>query len=84
MVFLSALGANARQPNFCRGRTSILIAHRLSTIVNCDEILVLDKGRVTERGTHSELLARQGSLYSKLWESQNRTPDGEPITVNQS
>jgi len=54
------------------GRTSILIAHRLSTVVNCDEIFVLDKGKVAERGTHRELLAQQGSLYSRLWESQHR------------
>ena len=53
------------------GRTSILIAHRLSTVVNCDEILVLDKGKVAEKGSHKELLARPGSLYSKLWNSQH-------------
>jgi len=53
------------------GRTSIVIAHRLSTVVNCDEIFVLDKGRVAESGTHAELLARPGSLYSKLWNSQH-------------
>ena len=40
------------------GRTSILIAHRLSTVVNCDEILVLSRGQVAERGTHNELLSR--------------------------
>jgi len=55
------------------GRTSILIAHRLSTVVNCDTIFVLDKGRVAESGTHAELLARPGSLYSKLWNSQHET-----------
>ena len=52
------------------GRTSILIAHRLSTVVNCDEIFVVDKGRVVENGTHRELLAHEESLYSKLWNSQ--------------
>ena len=52
------------------GRTSILIAHRLSTVVNCDEIFVLDKGRVAERGSHSQLLAQSASLYSKMWKSQ--------------
>jgi len=55
------------------GRTSILIAHRLSTVVNCDTIFVLDKGRVAESGTHAELLARPGSLYSRLWNSQHET-----------
>merc|ERR1719420_31706 len=53
------------------GRTSILIAHRLSTVVNCDQILVLDKGKVAESGTHSELLSNPGSLYTKLWNSQH-------------
>merc|ERR1712029_797257 len=53
------------------GRTSILIAHRLSTVVNCDQIFVLDKGKVAESGTHSELLAKPGSLYNKLWSSQH-------------
>ena len=55
------------------GRTSIVIAHRLSTVVNCDEIFVLDKGHVAESGTHAQLLARPGSLYSKLWNSQHET-----------
>lgn len=53
------------------GRTSILIAHRLSTVVNCDEIFVLDKGKVAEKGTHDELLSRPNSLYGLLWNSQH-------------
>jgi len=55
------------------GRTSIIIAHRLSTVVHCDKILVLEKGRVTESGTHAELLAADDSIYKRLWESQNST-----------
>jgi len=52
-----------------RGRTSIVIAHRLSTVQNVDQILVLHKGRIRERGTHQELLARRG-MYWKLYELQ--------------
>ena len=52
-----------------RGRTTIVIAHRLSTIVGAHQIVVLDDGKVAERGTHGELLAEQG-LYAELWTRQ--------------
>ncbi len=52
-----------------RGRTSILVAHRLSTIQHADEILVMHKGRIRERGSHQELLAMNG-IYKKLYELQ--------------
>ncbi len=51
------------------GRTSILVAHRLSTIQHADEILVMHKGRIRERGTHQELLSMNG-IYKKLYELQ--------------
>jgi ATP-binding cassette subfamily B protein len=53
------------------GRTTLVIAHRLSTIVDADQILVLRRGRVVERGTHAELLARTGE-YAALWRRQTR------------
>jgi ATP-binding cassette subfamily B protein len=52
-----------------RNRTSLVIAHRLSTIISADEIIVLDQGRIAERGTHAELLA-SGGLYASMWNRQ--------------
>ena len=56
------------------GRTVFVIAHRLSTVVHADQILVLERGQVVERGTHAELLAR-GGAYARLYALQFR--DGE-------
>jgi ATP-binding cassette subfamily B protein len=52
-----------------KGRTSLVIAHRLSTVQNADQILVLSKGRIVERGSHEELM-RAGNLYQQLYRTQ--------------
>jgi ABC-type multidrug transport system fused ATPase/permease subunit len=57
--------------NMLKGRTAIVVAHRLSTVVSVDEIIVLDKGRIVERGTHKQLYANVGGVYHKLCTMQN-------------
>jgi len=57
-----------------QARTTLAIAHRLSTITDADLIVVLEQGRIVERGTHAELLAHAGR-YHALWEMQQRSPD---------
>ena len=58
------------------GRTNIVIAHRLSTILAADQILVMDRGRIVERGTHRELLAQAG-LYAQLYQTQFHRESGK-------
>jgi len=58
-----------------RSRTSLIIAHRLSTIVEADEILVMESGRIVERGRHPELLAKTG-VYAHMWALQQQSENG--------
>ncbi|WP_190394262.1 ABC transporter ATP-binding protein [Nocardiopsis quinghaiensis] len=62
------------------GRTALVIAHRLSTVRAADAILVVEAGRIVERGTHTELLAR-GGRYAELYRTQFATGDPEPATA---
>jgi ABC-type transport system involved in Fe-S cluster assembly fused permease/ATPase subunit len=57
-----------------RGRTTLVIAHRLSTVIGADEIIVLDKGVIVERGTHGSLLAR-GGVYAAMWDRQRQAQE---------
>jgi ATP-binding cassette, subfamily B, heavy metal transporter len=64
--------------NVAEKHTTLVIAHRLSTIVDADEILVLDKGRIVERGTHAQLLEHRG-LYADMWQIQLQEEQKEKV-----
>ena len=78
----SALDSKAEQAiqgklkEIARNRTTLVIAHRLSTVADAQQILVLDHGKIIERGTHQALLAQQG-LYRQMWERQQARQDEE-------
>jgi ATP-binding cassette subfamily B protein len=65
-----------------RGRTTLVIAHRLSTVIGADEIIVLDQGRIVERGTHAQLLAH-GGVYAAMW-SRQREADAARETLKRT
>ncbi len=71
----------AELDRIARGHTTLVIAHRLSTVMDADQILVMDQGRVVERGTHRALL-EAGGLYAQMWalqqEEEPRDPSGAP------
>ncbi len=55
-----------------KGKTTVIIAHRLSSVRDADEIVVMEQGRVAERGSHAQLLQRAGSRYAAMWAAQER------------
>src|SRR5712671_3781925 len=64
-------GIQAELDRIAKGRTTLVIAHRLSTVMDADQILVLDQGRIVERGTHRELLEQDGA-YAQMWALQQQ------------
>ena len=69
-----------------QNRTTLLIAHRLSTVVHADQILVMDRGRIIERGTHAELMRANGH-YAEMWQIQARnaaegSPDADALAID--
>ncbi len=85
----SALDSQAEQAiqtqlkEIARNRTTLVIAHRLSTIADADQILVMDQGRIVERGTHAQLLAA-GAVYARMWERQLARSDTDTDALFES
>jgi ABC-type multidrug transport system fused ATPase/permease subunit len=67
--------------NLLAGRTAFVIAHRMSTIARSDQVLVVDAGRIVERGTHAELMALAGGLYRSFLDVQLRSEAAAPLPV---
>lgn len=63
------------------GRTTFVIAHRLSTIMDADLILVIDQGKIVQRGTHTELLTQEDGKYKELWTKQTEKRKTPPATI---
>lgn len=72
ITLLSALGVCSAIANerLMKGRTTFVIAHRLSTVRKADRILVFEKGKIAETGTHDELIKKESGVYRKLYEYQ--------------
>ena len=68
--FLFRRNDSKRHDSITKGRTSIVIAHRLATIKKADQILVMDAGKIVEKGTHQELLQQEDGFYKNLYEVQ--------------
>jgi len=68
----------AELERIAEGRTTLVIAHRLSTVMDADQILVLDRGRIVERGSHRELLAAGGE-YARMWALQQQAAEAEAV-----
>ena len=68
----------AELERIARGRTALVIAHRLSTVMDADQILVLEHGRIVERGTHGELLGAQGE-YARMWALQREAAQAQEV-----
>ena len=68
--------ANLREVS--SGRTTLVIAHRLSTVIDADEIIVLDAGRIVERGRHMDLLTLDGA-YAALWRQQQEAREATSL-----
>jgi len=85
----SALDSQAEQAiqlqlkEIARNRTTLVIAHRLSTVADADQILVMDQGRIVERGTHAQLLAA-GAVYAQMWERQLAKPESDENSFSKS
>lgn len=81
----SALDSKAEQAiqqqlkDIARNRTTMVIAHRLSTVADAEQILVLDHGRIVERGSHQSLLAANG-LYAQMWQRQQASAEESPVS----
>ncbi|MCI0545757.1 MAG: metal ABC transporter permease, partial [Candidatus Rokubacteria bacterium] len=67
----------AELDRIARGHTTLVIAHRLSTVMDADQILVMDRGRIVERGTHRALL-EAGGMYAQMWALQQEEDPGDP------